>query len=195
MMFAGDVATHEPDLWAQGWMPCDGRPLSRTEYSALFEVVSDKYGTGDGATTFNVPNLCGRVAIGAGTGKNAVSQDLAKHDLASAEGSEGSLVTGDHLPPHAHDRPNHAHVWLKPGGGADVATQGSYHSAARAANTGEWYGLEINPNAARPDLHGGLITDDAGGGPSSNPTNVKQGANKLSVMQPTIALNFIIRFG
>ena len=43
---------------------CNGAALSRTTYSRLFAVIGTKYGSGDGSTTFNVPNLNGRVLQG-----------------------------------------------------------------------------------------------------------------------------------
>ena len=48
----------------EGWLPCDGRAVSRTDYAALFAVVGTVYGAGDGATTFVLPDLRGRVAAG-----------------------------------------------------------------------------------------------------------------------------------
>lgn len=50
------------------YLLCDGSAVSRTTYSELFAVISTTYGTGDGSTTFNVPNLNGRFPLGAGTG-------------------------------------------------------------------------------------------------------------------------------
>ena len=44
----------------EGWILCDGRAVSRTDYSNLFEAIGTQYGEGDGTTTFNVPNLSGR---------------------------------------------------------------------------------------------------------------------------------------
>lgn len=46
------------------WLICDGRAVSRTDYKELFKVIGVFFGAGDGATTFNLPDLTGRVAIG-----------------------------------------------------------------------------------------------------------------------------------
>lgn len=46
-----------------GWIFCDGRAISRTEYSDLFDVIGTTYGAGDGSTTFNVPDMTGRVPV------------------------------------------------------------------------------------------------------------------------------------
>ena len=58
----------------KGWLVCDGSAISRTEYDELFGVIGTTYGTGDGSTTFNLPNLIDRFAEGGksvGTKKEA----------------------------------------------------------------------------------------------------------------------------
>ncbi|MFH1624953.1 MAG: tail fiber protein, partial [Pseudomonadota bacterium] len=47
-----------------GWLLCDGNAVSRTTYASLFAVVGETYGVGDGSTTFNVPDLTGKVPVG-----------------------------------------------------------------------------------------------------------------------------------
>ena len=49
------------------WHLCDGALLSRTDYAALFAVIGTAYGAGDGSTTFALPNLLGRTAVGVNT--------------------------------------------------------------------------------------------------------------------------------
>lgn len=46
------------------WMLCDGAEVSRTSYSALFSAIGVSYGAGNGSTTFNIPNLKGRIPVG-----------------------------------------------------------------------------------------------------------------------------------
>jgi len=58
-MFAGSVAP-------SGYHLCQGQTISRTTYSALFNVIGDTYGVGDGSTTFHLPDLRSRFPIGAG---------------------------------------------------------------------------------------------------------------------------------
>ena len=67
IQFAGSQA---PD----GFLVCNGGEISRTTYSALFAVIGTTYGSGDGSTTFNLPNLTDRFLQGSttsGTAKNA----------------------------------------------------------------------------------------------------------------------------
>jgi microcystin-dependent protein len=52
--------------WSQatpptGFLECDGTAVSRSTYAALFAIISDTYGAGDGSTTFNLPNLTDRL--------------------------------------------------------------------------------------------------------------------------------------
>lgn len=47
-----------------GWIVCDGRALSRTKYSNLFNVIGITFGSGDGSTTFNIPDLRGEFIRG-----------------------------------------------------------------------------------------------------------------------------------
>ena len=55
------VGAGDPD----GWLICDGRAISRSTYSRLFELLSTSYGTGDGSSTFNLPDLRGQFLRGA----------------------------------------------------------------------------------------------------------------------------------
>ena len=57
-----------------GFLVCNGGEISRTTYSNLFAVIGTTYGSGDGSTTFNLPNLTDRFLQGSttsGTVKNA----------------------------------------------------------------------------------------------------------------------------
>ena len=47
-----------------GWVQANGQALPRVQYAALFAVIGVTYGAGDGATTFNVPDLRGRATFG-----------------------------------------------------------------------------------------------------------------------------------
>jgi len=56
-----------------GWLLCDGSAVSRATYATLFGIVSTNYGAGDGSTTFNVPDLRSRTALGAGSGTKVMT--------------------------------------------------------------------------------------------------------------------------
>ena len=63
----GSIQAYGGSTAPSGWLMCDGSAVSRTTYAELYSVIGTTYGTGDGSTTFNLPDLRGRVAQGAGT--------------------------------------------------------------------------------------------------------------------------------
>lgn len=83
-MFAGDFVPY-------GWMPCDGRLLPITGYTALFALLGTSYG-GNGQTTFALPDLRGRVPLHRGPGD----------PLGSMGGAEQVTLTQAQIPPHLH---------------------------------------------------------------------------------------------
>lgn len=76
-----------------GWLICDGRAVSRTTYAVLFTIIGTAFGTGDGSSTFNLPDLRGKVAgaIGQGSG-------LTNRALGANTGSETHTLTKAELP-------------------------------------------------------------------------------------------------
>lgn len=71
--FAGSAAP-------TGYLMCDGSAVSRTVYASLFELLSTTYGVGDGSTTFNLPDLRGRVPVGLSSGGPAEVNALGDSD-------------------------------------------------------------------------------------------------------------------
>jgi microcystin-dependent protein len=62
----GTITSYAGSTSPSGWLLCDGAAVSRTTYASLFAALSTTYGAGDGTTTFNLPDLRGRMPIGAG---------------------------------------------------------------------------------------------------------------------------------
>jgi microcystin-dependent protein len=82
-----------------GWAFCDGQAISRTTYATLFSIVSTTYGSGDGSTTFNIPDLQQRIPVGQGT--NAGGYNLST--LGATAGNVTVTLTDANLPTHTHD--------------------------------------------------------------------------------------------
>jgi len=86
-----------------GYLLCDGSAVSRTTYADLFAVISTTYGVGDGSTTFNVPQLQGKMPQGydgntynlAGTGgANTVSVAVTNNQAATNATNQAVTITG-----------------------------------------------------------------------------------------------------
>lgn len=84
----GDVKARATNNIPYGWLECNGQAISRTDYAKLFEYFNtqkydgtntllSRYGTGDGSTTFNLPDY--REAALVGIGQNSVNT-IATHD-------------------------------------------------------------------------------------------------------------------
>lgn len=61
---AGAIIAHAGATAPPNWLICDGAAVSRTQYASLYNAIGTTYGAGDGSTTFNLPNLKGRVPVG-----------------------------------------------------------------------------------------------------------------------------------
>lgn len=79
-----------------GWLLCDGSAVSRTEFASLFGVIGTTYGSGDGTTTFNLPDLRGRVPVGRD------STQIEFDTLGEAGGSKTHTLTVSEMPSHSH---------------------------------------------------------------------------------------------
>lgn len=70
---AGAVQSFAMSAAPSGWLDCDGSAVSRTTYSNLFSAIGTTFGTGDGSTTFNVPDLRGEFIRGWDDGRGVDS--------------------------------------------------------------------------------------------------------------------------
>lgn len=71
----GSIISYSLASAPTGFLLCDGSAVSRTTYATLFGVIADTFGPGDGSTTFNVPNLLGKVIVGIKTTSKTVIEN------------------------------------------------------------------------------------------------------------------------
>lgn len=118
-MFSGSV----PPL---GWMLCNGAAISRIKYSKLFNVIGTTYGSGDGETTFNLPNLKGKTVVGLDETDNDFKT------LGKIGGEKTHKLTIQEMPSHFHaneytfeDTPGTGWSYRVRRGGSEGTTDGS----------------------------------------------------------------------
>lgn len=89
---------HQGSEIPDGFLLCQGQAVSRVTYAALFAAIGTLFGVGDGSTTFNVPNLSGRVPVGDGT----LSGTSHLYAEGATGGEEAHTLTETEMPSHRH---------------------------------------------------------------------------------------------
>lgn len=154
-----------------GWLLCDGSAVSRATYATLFGVVGTTWGVGDGSTTFNVPNMNGRVAVGTGTYTDPTSGVITR-SLAQIGGEEAHVLITNEIPSHNHTQNPHNHAITDPGHTHTLTTpiylDGDGSSFYSVSNTGvaltndtlnaSGTGITINNNTATNNATGGGLS-------------------------------------
>jgi microcystin-dependent protein len=162
-----------------------GQAISRTTYATLFSLVGTGWGVGDGTTTFNVPDLRGRVVAGPDDMGGSAAGRLAGGTGGAVLGTQTVTLSAAQLPPHTHngsgttgdDSPDHTHgVVVNDFSGSGIGfASGGFPGGARAVTSG---------GASARHNHFYSFTTDGGNG---------VGGAAHSNVQPTIAVNKILR--
>ena len=105
----GTIAFYAGSTPPSGWIECTGGAVSRTTYSALYAVTGDVFGAGDGSTTFNLPDLLGRVPMGKGSGGG-----LTARTIGDSSGSETHQLVDAELSSHGHNLYGNGFVEAEP---------------------------------------------------------------------------------
>lgn len=94
--YLGEIQAFAFGFYPANWLPCDGRMIAIQKNPALYSLIGLNYG-GDGATTFALPNLVGRVAMSQGQGPG-----LQPYRIGDAPGEMGVTLGVDEMPSHSH---------------------------------------------------------------------------------------------
>lgn len=121
------------------WLVCDGTDISRTTYSALFAVIGETYGPGDGSTDFALPDMRSRVPVGYST-STVGSGDAQRtpKSIAASGGEESHTLSLAELQSHTHPLPlnSHTHTITEPNAGAGHTHTGANSGKTANASTG-----------------------------------------------------------
>jgi microcystin-dependent protein len=94
--YIGEVRMFGGNFAPVNWAFCNGQAMSIAEYSTLYTLIGTTYG-GNGTTTFNLPNLQGRLCVGMGQGPG-----LSNYVIGQSGGSETVTLTSSQMPLHNH---------------------------------------------------------------------------------------------
>lgn len=201
-MAVGDVLTFDGTKWVaqpgvpsgtmlqyagtappNGWLLCDGSAVSRASYAGLFAVLGTAYGSGNGTTTFNLPDFRGRVPVGldnmGGASANRVTASQADA-LGGAGGNESQTLSGSvelsgsvgSTTLSESQMPSHTHVYSKETNFTGSGGFGGGASQVQATSTTSTGGSASHSHSF------------SGSGSLSG---------SLSVTQPWLAVNYIIK--
>lgn len=157
-LFAGNFSP-------RSWAFCSGQILSIAQNTALFSLLGTTYG-GNGATTFALPDLRGRVPVGTGQGPG-----LPNFTLGEIGGTETVNLLINNLPAHTHTAS--LSMGARNGAGNSISPTGNY--PANVTN-----GYSNTQDAQMAPLNGSATVGNTGG------------SQPFSIMSPYLGLNYII---
>lgn len=167
------------------WLLCDGTAVSRNLYAALFSVIGTTYGSGDGSTTFNVPNMAGRVPRGV---------DGGTYTLAATGGANNVDLI-------ATDLPYHAHLIQEPETAPGSGIFGHKHNLNNVAQNNQFFNGLAGTNRQAQIASSQADTEYATTGITIQPSLLDGSGNpitpvertRVDVRDPYLAINYIIK--
>lgn len=135
----GTILEYSGGTAPKGYMICDGSAISRTKYSELFQLIGTTYGSGNGSTTFNIPDKRGKIGVGydsTNTNFNA---------LGKTGGEETHTLTIKEMPSHSHN----VYTNASGGGGVQFPPTGQWTASPSNFN---WYTSSAGGNQAHNNL-------------------------------------------
>ena len=160
---AGAVMPFAMNSAPSGWLAADGTAVSRTTYATLFAAISTTHGSGDGSTTFNLPDLRGYFIRGAGTnGDGVAAGTFAAKQAAAMLNHTHSGTTGNESTTHTHTQTGYVSSYFNfQVGAGDVGIgtpiEGPYPTSGQSTNHTHTF-TSGNPSA--------------GGGTETRPANI-----------------------
>ena len=196
---AGAMMAWASSVVPANWLLCDGSAVSRSTYASLFAAIGTQYGSGDGVTTFNLPNLKGRTIVGRDSSQTEFDT------LGETGGTKTHTLTESEMPSHTHTQNSHTHTFsgTTDGGGSHdhqinvSGTQLRYlnTNAAQSTGLGGLAGIAGGADNLRATAVGNHTHTYSGTTSSTTATNQNTGGGGAhNNLQPYIVLNYIIKF-
>lgn len=182
----GTMFQFSSDVIPVGYLLCDGSAISRTDYAALFAVIGTTYGSGDGSTTFNIPDMRGKFAEGADP----------THILGATGGEAEVTLSTEQMPSHSHTTNSQS-----------TSTTGGM--SANESHSHGWNGYVNAGKASGSTYHYAIFGNDPStysGGPQpasvahihsfahTHGTDSKGGNQPHNNLPPYLNVNYIIKY-
>jgi microcystin-dependent protein len=166
-----------------GFVLATGQAISRTTFANLFAVFGTTYGSGDGSTTFNVPDLRGRFIAGfdsansSGRLTKSTTQGVSASTLGNTGGEQAHTMASGELVAHSHP--------------VTITDPGHGHTTNTAASSNAIGGTTIFSTSTSPTSSQNNVPANTTG--ISATTSNTGGGSAFNVVAPSIVLNFIIK--
>lgn len=168
--YLGNVTVFAGNFAPRSWMFCQGQLLAIANYDALFALIGTTYG-GDGQTTFALPDLRSRVSIHAGQGPG-----LSNYVLGQMSGTENVTLLSSNLPMHNHS----------------LLAPLALKQSASTATTGASDPTNAYPASGAKSYFGTSDGTRMGSYSSISTTPIAGGSQPVPIIQPYLAMNYII---
>jgi len=186
-----------------GFLECNGSAVSRSTYSALFAIIGTTYGSGDGSTTFNVPDLADNVPVGKSNNKALASTGGA--NTVASSGNVGTNtntninVTGNVAGSTANatlstaQLASHNHTPTNRSAGNTVGDPGASYGNSSGTSQNSPSNLPLN-NAGSGSGHShNMSANFSGSGNASSSSTSNYSGSATSVVQPYLTVIYIIK--
>jgi len=194
-MPSGTLLDYAGSVVPTGFLLCDGSAVSRTTYATLFAAIGTTWGVGDGATTFNLPDLRRRTTMG--SGGTAVAGPA--NTLGATGGVEQITVAGANLPAHVHSfaatstamSANATHTHTDSGHFHTTSQQGIFGGGGLTFTGG---GFNVtNPNTGTSFANLNTVNIDHNHSVSGNTGNGPGAGTAITTISPTAIVTKIIK--
>lgn len=190
----GTVIDYPGPTIPSGYLLCAGQEVSRATYADLFAAIGTTYGAGNGSTTFNIPDLRGRIVAGkdnmGGIAANRLSSIITGTTLGATGGVETVTLDNTQIPSHTHTGTTNTagtHTHQIPEGAATPGGGTLYSSGDDMTNVVATYSTS---QAAGDHTHT-FTTGGTGGGLSHSNVQPSIIFNKVIKATATTALSLI----
>lgn len=188
----GTIVTYSAPVAPTGWLICDGSAVSRNDYEDLFNVIGTTFGVGDGSTTFNLPDIQGRVPVGLDSSQTEFDS------VGKLGGEKDHQLTVNEMPSHTHIQDAHSHTQASHSHTVNSHTHSyTVPDTVFSAGTGGLSGALRNTSGGSSATSGSSSPGTNSATPTINPTaatNQDTGGDlPHNNLQPYIALPYIIK--